>query len=129
MGIVSELTRPTSMDLVVPPAIYRVLADINPYTILVAVLTLTLITFFGRFKKRQKIVPRIPIVGGSDKKSIQQNRKRFIHDGKAMLLEGYQKVAMHKELHERSCISDGNCSTKTASSTFQVFWGRGLCFQ
>lgn len=43
-------------------------------------------------KKRQKLVPGIPIVGGKDKASIIKNRQRFIHDSKAMLEEGYQKV-------------------------------------
>ncbi|KAI1356558.1 putative cytochrome P450 [Xylaria sp. FL0043] len=47
--------------------------------------------FFKPFAKRQRLVPEIPIVGGSDQASIKNNRKRFIHDGMAMLLEGYQE--------------------------------------
>ena len=92
MGILSEITRPTSIDLVIPPAVYKALTATNPYLVLTAILALTLVTVFSQFKKRQKIVPGIPIIGGSDKESIQRNRKRFIHDGKAMLLEGYEKV-------------------------------------
>ncbi len=42
--------------------------------------------------KRQKLVPGILIVGGSDIQDVKQNRKRFIHDGKSMLAEGYRKV-------------------------------------
>ena len=42
--------------------------------------------------KKQKLVPGIPIVGGSDVQDVKQNRKRFIHDGKSMLAEGYRKV-------------------------------------
>ncbi|KAH6674969.1 putative cytochrome P450 [Halenospora varia] len=41
--------------------------------------------------KHQRLVPSIPIVGGSDKESIKKNRLRFIHDGKSMLEEGYKK--------------------------------------
>ncbi|KAK3177962.1 hypothetical protein OEA41_000094 [Lepraria neglecta] len=42
--------------------------------------------------KRQKLAPGIPIVGGSDIQHVKQNRKRFIHDGKSMLAEGYRKT-------------------------------------
>lgn len=42
--------------------------------------------------KRQRLVPGIPIVGGDDRQSIQKSRIRFIHDGKSMLEEGYEKV-------------------------------------
>jgi hypothetical protein len=42
--------------------------------------------------KRQRLVPGVPIVGGTDRQSIQKNRIRFIHDGKSMLEEGYEKV-------------------------------------
>ena len=42
--------------------------------------------------KKQKLAPGILIVGGSDVQDVKQNRKRFIHDGKSMLAEGYRKV-------------------------------------
>ena len=94
MGILSELPLPTSVDLVLPPAMLKALTVVNQNLILIGLLTLTLITVFGHFGKRQKIVPGIPIVGGKDKESVLKSRKRFVHDGKAMLLEGYQKVVI-----------------------------------
>lgn len=48
--------------------------------------------YFQSVSKHQRLVPSIPIVGGSDKESIKKNRLRFIHDGKSMLEEGYKKV-------------------------------------
>ena len=45
-------------------------------------------------KKQQKLVPGIPVVGGNDRASIMKNRQRFVHDSKAMLEEGYQKVKL-----------------------------------
>ena len=56
--------------------------------ILVGLLFLTV----SQRPKRQKLAPGIPIVGGSDIQHVKQNRKRFIHDGKSMLAEGYRKV-------------------------------------
>lgn len=96
MGFLSELPLPASMDPVLPPAILKALAVANPYIILIGLLVLTLITVSSHFKKRQILVPDIPIVGGSDKESVLRNRNRFIHDGKAMLLEGYRKVSTYR---------------------------------
>ncbi|KAI1818685.1 putative cytochrome P450 [Poronia punctata] len=79
--------------MIVPPLLPR-LRNLSPnhvaaifglVTIIIAVL---LIVPFG---KRQRLAPGIPIVGGSDKESIKKNRQRFIHDGMAMLAEGYEK--------------------------------------
>lgn len=56
--------------------------------ILVGLLFVTL----SQRPKRQKLALGIPIVGGSDIQHVKQNRKRFIHDGKSMLAEGYRKV-------------------------------------
>ncbi|KAK2616584.1 hypothetical protein QQS21_000407 [Conoideocrella luteorostrata] len=41
---------------------------------------------------KQRYVPGVPIIGGSDKASIKKNRIRFIHDGMNMLKEGYEKT-------------------------------------
>lgn len=101
MGILSELPLPTSIDLALPPAILKALAAANPYIILISLLALALVIVFGQSKKRQKIVPGIPIVGGSDNETVLRNRTRFIHDGKAMLLEGYQKVTIHSQCIEQ----------------------------
>ncbi|KAI0550324.1 putative cytochrome P450 [Xylaria curta] len=49
------------------------------------------ILLYSAAEKRQRLAPGVPIVGGSDKASIKRNRTRFIHDGKAMLVEGYKK--------------------------------------
>lgn len=43
--------------------------------------------------KKQKLAPGVPVVGGGDLEQVKQNRKRFIHDGKAMLAEGYRQVS------------------------------------
>ena len=53
---------------------------------------LVLAVLLGTPKKKQRLVPGIPVVGGDDRASILMNRKRFIHDGKNMLLDGYQKA-------------------------------------
>jgi hypothetical protein len=42
--------------------------------------------------KRQRLVPGIPMVAGSDIQHVKQSRKRFIHDGHSMLAEGYREV-------------------------------------
>lgn len=39
---------------------------------------------------RQRHLPGVPIVGGSDPASIAKSRERFVHDGKNMLTEGYK---------------------------------------
>jgi hypothetical protein len=62
------------------------------FVVLISVLFLIILKRSLGPSKRQRLVPGIPIVGGSDKKAILKNRKRFIHDGKDMLLEGYEKV-------------------------------------
>ena len=53
---------------------------------------LILFVLFGTPKKRQRLVPGIPVVGGDYEANVLKNRKRFVHDGKDMLLEGYQKA-------------------------------------
>ena len=45
------------------------------------------------FSKHQRLIPGIPIVGGDSQQDIKNSRIRFIHDGKAMLEEGYKKVS------------------------------------
>lgn len=95
MGILSELPLPTFIDLVLSPVILKALAAANSYVALIGLLALTLVAVFGQFKKRQKIVSGISIVGGNDREAVLRNRTRSIHDGKAMLLEGYQKVTNH----------------------------------
>ena len=52
---------------------------------------LLLVTVSSRPKK-QILVPDIPIVGGSDSQHVKENRRRFIHDGKSMIEDGYQQV-------------------------------------
>ncbi|KAM7213845.1 Cytochrome P450 [Rhypophila decipiens] len=42
--------------------------------------------------RRQRYLPGVPIVGGSDAASISQSRIRALHDSKSMLLEGYRKT-------------------------------------
>ena len=52
---------------------------------------LLLVTVSSRPKK-QILVSGIPVVGGSDSQHVMENRRRFIHDGKSMIEEGYQQV-------------------------------------
>ena len=94
MGILSELPFQSSLDVIFPPDLLEPYSKINPYVALITVLGLILIIIYGQSKKHQKLVPGIPIVGGSDKESVLRNRKRFVHDGKSMLLEGYGKVSI-----------------------------------
>jgi len=51
-----------------------------------------LMVIVTRRTAKQRLVPGIPIVGGSGIDNIKKNRKRFIHDGKSMLDEGYREV-------------------------------------
>lgn len=55
--------------------------------------------------KKQELVPGIPIVGGNNSQDLKRNRKRFVHDGKAMLDEGYRQVR-RKYLKEELVVSD-----------------------
>ena len=46
----------------------------------------------SNFSRKQRLAPGVPIVGGNNARCIKENRTRFIHDGKAMLEEGYRQV-------------------------------------
>lgn len=94
MGVLSDLPFQSSLDVIFPPAFLEPYPKINPYVALITIVGLILIILYGQSKKHQRIVPGIPIVGGSDKESVLRNRKRFVHDGKSMLLEGYGKVSI-----------------------------------
>ncbi|KAL3417253.1 cytochrome P450 [Phlyctema vagabunda] len=50
------------------------------------------VAFICRYltSNKQKLVPGVVIIGGSDKKSIINTRRRFRHDAKEILAEGYQ---------------------------------------
>lgn len=41
---------------------------------------------------KQKLVPGVLVVGGSDRRSIKANRERFRQNAKEMLQEGYKSV-------------------------------------
>ena len=63
---------------------------------------LLLVTVSSRPKK-QKLVSGIPIVGGGDSQQVKKNRRRFIHDGRSMIEDGYQQVGPYASLkHCRS---------------------------
>jgi hypothetical protein len=94
MGFLAKATVYELDRIILPPLLPRlrnlpsahIAAIVGLVTIVVSIL------FIAPFGKRQRLAPGIPIVGGSDKASIKKNRTRFIHDGMAMLAEGYQKV-------------------------------------
>lgn len=73
--------------------------SLSTKNILIATFTAVLISclMVASSKKRQRLAPNIPVVGGSDKKSILKNRRRFIHDGMSMLAEGYEQVSGHDQ--------------------------------
>lgn len=49
--------------------------------------------FYHNFQsKKQILAPGVLVVGGNDKKSIQQNRERFRENAKEMLEQGYKIV-------------------------------------
>lgn len=48
--------------------------------------------------EKQVLVSGIPIVGGSDSQHVKENRRRFIHDGKSMIEDGYQQVGRYAPL-------------------------------
>lgn len=91
MGILLEAPLLGLSHIFVPPKILQG-HQINLPIPLVVILVLSVALLLRQSKTRQRIVPGIPIVGGNDKAAVLRNRKRFIHDGKSMLLEGYQKV-------------------------------------
>lgn len=63
----------------------------HPFAIAFAAAALFLILKWHLVPK-QKLVPGVPIVGGNSKKEILASRKRFIHESKDMLVEGYEQV-------------------------------------
>ena len=52
-----------------------------------------LLLFLSSYLEKQVLVSGIPIVGGGDSQHVQENRRRFIHDGKSMIEDGYQQVS------------------------------------
>ncbi|KAK3321251.1 putative cytochrome P450 [Cercophora scortea] len=46
-------------------------------------------TSWRQWTTRQRLVPGIPVIGGSSKRDRLKNRERFRHDSKQMLTEGY----------------------------------------
>lgn len=95
------LTGPLAGHVLMPPASPAPLlvgtTSIGKSGLIAIVALLIGLFFFNPFVKhqRQRLVPGIPIVGGSDKAAIKKSRTRFIHDGMAMLAEGYQQVGRH----------------------------------
>lgn len=44
------------------------------------------------YNKRQRLIPGVPIVGIDERGSVKAARKRFVHDAKGLLQEGYEMV-------------------------------------
>ncbi|KAJ2998234.1 hypothetical protein NUW58_g387 [Xylaria curta] len=88
MGSPSELDR-----IIFPPLLPQLqnLSSIHVAAILGLVTIAIGIVSVVASGRRQRLALGIPIVGGSDKASIKKNRIRFVHDGMAMLSEGYEK--------------------------------------
>lgn len=63
----------------------------RPAIILFVVFVATTIIYLLSAQKRQRLVPGVRIVGGGSAKALVESRKRFYHDSKAMLLEGYRQ--------------------------------------
>ncbi|KAL8635774.1 MAG: hypothetical protein Q9228_006770 [Teloschistes exilis] len=42
------------------------------------------------YNKRQRLIPGVPIVGIDERGSVKAARKRFVHDAKGLLQEGYE---------------------------------------
>jgi hypothetical protein len=49
-------------------------------------------TLWSRWSKTQRLIPGIPVVGGSGKYERAKNRKAFIHGSRDMLIEGYRQA-------------------------------------
>ena len=80
------------------PSSFFVLEDIEFFnfetkvsSLFIILVGLLLVTVSNR-PKMQILVPGISVVGGSDSQDVKESRKRFIHDGKSMIEEGYQQV-------------------------------------
>ncbi|KAI1409846.1 cytochrome P450 [Hypoxylon sp. FL1857] len=61
----------------------------NEITSLLFIITVTLIIWNYFSAPKQRLVPGIPIIGGTSTKDRIRSRERFRHDSKAMLTEGY----------------------------------------
>ena len=70
-------------------------SDVNKIAGTLIGLVVLLGVYLQTAKKKQRLLPGVPVVGGADSASIRAQRKRFIHDSKAMLTEGYAKVKSH----------------------------------
>ena len=47
---------------------------------------------YQSYSQRQRLAPGVPIIGVDEKGSVKAARKRFLHDAKGLLNEGYAKV-------------------------------------
>ena len=54
--------------------------------------------------EKQVLVSGVPIVGGGESQHVKKNRRRFIHDGKSMIEDGYQQVGRYAFLKEVSLL-------------------------
>lgn len=66
--------------------------DLRSLIVALSISVALLLIYLQATTKKQRLLPGVPIVGGSDPASIKASRMRFIHDSKAMLTEGYKKV-------------------------------------
>ncbi|KAI2621578.1 cytochrome P450 monooxygenase [Xylaria nigripes] len=63
------------------------------YTLGVLAIFLPLaITWWNKWSKTQRLIPGIPVVGGSSKRERVKNRKAFIHGSKDLLIDGYRQA-------------------------------------
>lgn len=67
------------------------LTPFHKYGLLAVILLIATTTYGALFRTRQRLVSGIPVVGGTTGADLKESRERFIHDGPAMLLEGYSK--------------------------------------
>lgn len=84
----TSYTRADFLPLEVP----TIKMDLRSLVVAFALSIILVIVYVQATAKKQRLLQGVPVVGGSDPASIKASRKRFIHDSRAMLTEGYQKV-------------------------------------
>ncbi|KAF4556517.1 Cytochrome P450-like protein 93 [Elsinoe fawcettii] len=99
MGVFNSQALPSFLPLEVGISVKNYLLSPLPFTavaarwhLLAAFLAIIFLSQVVSPSKKQKLSPGILVVGGNDKKSILQNRDRFVYDAKSMVVEGYKKT-------------------------------------
>lgn len=65
----------------------------HDYVLALFCLCLVLVILAIRGRLDTRLIPGIPVLGGSDPTVMKCSSERFVHDAKAMLQQGYEQVS------------------------------------